>query len=264
MSDTSQQFETDPNSLKAWREDIKLALVFLTRLPVKLGFEVEERALQRAFRAFPIIGVLIGALSGLVLLIATQAGMPLVLAATLGILAGVLLTGALHEDGLADVADGFGGGQTVQEKLEIMRDSRIGTYGVIAIAFSLILRIGALASFADWMTAMGALIAAASLSRIAPLIVVSQLNPARTDGLAAQSSSPPRNIWVQGLILAICLFLMAVPFHMALIVLIVSALALWGFIKLAQRQIGGHSGDVCGAAQQVVEIVCLISLAGQI
>lgn len=264
MDDTSKQFETDRNSLKAWREDIALAIVFLTRIPLRLGFEIHERALQRALRAFPLIGVLIGAVGGGVLWIATLAGMPLLIAATLGVLAGVLITGALHEDGLGDVADGFGGGQTVSEKLAIMRDSRVGTYGVIAIVFSLVLRIAALGSFEDWFSATGALIAAASLSRLAPLIVISHLNPARTDGLAAQSASPSTSVWLQGIALALCLFFLAVPFPMALIVLVVSALALWGFMKLCERQIGGHSGDVCGAAQQVVEVVCLISLAGQI
>ena len=130
---------------------------------------------------------MVGLIGALVLALTALLGLPLLLRAGLSTAALVAATGALHEDGLADVADGFGGGTTRERKLEIMRDSRIGAYGAIALALALILRVGALAAALDggfWRGSLS-LILVAALSRAAALTPLALLAPARADGAGA-------------------------------------------------------------------------------
>src|SRR5437868_1519353 len=135
----------DPETLVA---DLKAALMFFTRLPIPNGAAMEEGALARATWAAPVAGVVVGLIGALVYWIAWKLNVPPLPSAVLALAATVAVTGALHEDGLADVADGFGGGKTIERKLEIMRDSRIGTYGVCALILSFMLRAGALSAIA--------------------------------------------------------------------------------------------------------------------
>ena len=172
--------------------DLKLCLVFMTRIPLRLGNT--DRSLAQAAALMPLVGVIVG-LAGAVALFAAQSlGLPPLSAAAIGVLATILLTGALHEDGLADVADGFGGGLGKARKLEIMRDSRIGSYGVIAIGLSLVLRIVLIAEIASrfeslWLVT-GSLIAAHTIGRGLLPSVMAALPLARGDGLAARADRP--------------------------------------------------------------------------
>ena len=129
--------------------DLLACLRFFTRLPLPaLPFDQSPHAppdMARIALMAPVAGAIIGAIAALALAIANLLGMPPLLGAALAIAALVIATGALHEDGLADVADGFGGGATRARKLEIMRDSRVGAYGAAALALALILRVAALA-----------------------------------------------------------------------------------------------------------------------
>jgi adenosylcobinamide-GDP ribazoletransferase len=143
--------------------------------------------IDRIAWAAPVAGVAVGLVGALVLALAALLGLPLLLRAAFATAALVAATGALHEDGLADVADGFGGGATRARKLEIMRDSSIGAYGAIAIALALILRVGALAAALDggfWRAAFSLTLVAA-LSRAAALTPLALLPPARADGAGA-------------------------------------------------------------------------------
>ena len=177
-------------------DDLLIALRFFSRLPVP---ETErERSLGAAGLAsaaalVPVAGAIIGILPAFVLLAAGGLGLPPVLAAPLAIATLALVTGALHEDALSDCADGFGGGRTRERKLEIMRDSRIGAFGGVALALSLYVRVTALAVIADRSagTAALVLVAAAALSRAASLWPLAWLPPARAEGVGAAAQPAP-------------------------------------------------------------------------
>ena len=138
-----------------WRDELRTAAMFLTRLPFRSG-DRGLPALGSTAWAFPLVGLGVGLAAGLVFGIASWLGLTGWLAAVFAVSAQIALTGALHEDGLADVADGFGGGKDAPAKLAIMRDSRIGVFGVITLVLSLAARIGALAALADTATVIAA------------------------------------------------------------------------------------------------------------
>src|SRR5436190_14670543 len=131
--------------MNEWLDDFKTSVAFLTRLPMPHPDGAMPGNFVRAHRLFPVVGALIGLAVGLVCLVLRSAGLPDLAAAALALGAGAILTGALHEDGLADVADGFGGGSDQAAKLEVMRDSRVGTYGVLVLITAFVAKVGALA-----------------------------------------------------------------------------------------------------------------------
>ena len=180
---------------RSWLEDrgleLKASLAFCTRLPLGRATSQSAKALANAVWALPVAGFVIGLIGAVIYALAHRLGLPAWPAATLSVSATLLITGALHEDGLADTADGFGGGASREQKLDIMRDSRIGTYGVCALVLSLALRIGVLASFADAYAVVGALIASHTAARAAMVMLMWLLPPARSDGLSYQAGSPP-------------------------------------------------------------------------
>ena len=168
--------------LKNWSEDIGLAIALLTRIPVPQPADVTPDRMARAQRAFPLVGAIVGLAAGLVDRCLLAIGIPELAAAAVALGAGALLTGALHEDGLADVGDGFGGGRDREKKLAIMRDSRIGTYGVLALLVSFVARCSALASL-PIAEIIPALIVAHALARAAIPVVTANMPFAREDGL---------------------------------------------------------------------------------
>jgi len=240
-----------------------LAVALLTRCPVPAWAHRGGAAIPQAFALFPWVGLMLGAVAGGVWFLARFAGLPPLVAA--GVTIGLLcwMTGALHEDGLADCADGFGGGRDRARKLDIMRDSRLGSYGVIALTLSLLLRIAALAALAPLPGAV-ALAVALILGRAAMPALMISLPPARQDGLGA-SLGPAGRLSVLlaligGTLLATALLL---PFDLpALLALPVAILAAGTLRTIAHRQIGGFTGDVLGATEQSVEIAVLVTLAG--
>lgn len=258
--DTSSTFEKTRQTAKAWWFDMQLGVIFLTRLPWKLNEEIAPQALNRALRTFPIIGLLVGGIAATVFGLTTLLNLPSLACALLAVLASILATGALHEDGLADVADGFGGGQTVERKLEIMRDSRVGAYGVLAMVIGVGLRVAALDGFEDWGLASAAIIGTACLSRTAPAMLLYFMEPARTDGLASTMEKPEKFQTLQTAMLGSALFLLCTPFAAGWMTLCFCVLGLMVFIKISEAQIGGQTGDVCGASQQITEIIALLCL----
>ncbi len=165
-------------------EDAALCLVFFTRLPLP-QLDLRGRTLAQAIWAAPVAGLAIAILAGLVYGLATEFGLAAGPAAALALSASLLATGGLHEDGLSDVADGFGGGRTRETKLEIMRDSRIGSYGAAALGLSLLLRWSALSEFGHPAHVLLALVAAHMASRGMAGAFMHLSPPARADGLAA-------------------------------------------------------------------------------
>jgi adenosylcobinamide-GDP ribazoletransferase len=241
--------------------DLKISILFCTRLPLAHSDPIEGRDLARASWAMPIAGALVGALGALVYWIAHRVGLPSLPAAAFALAATMAATGCLHEDGLADTTDGFGGGKNHEHKLEIMRDSRIGTYGTCALMISIILRWSALASIADPLPVTMALIAAHASAR-ATLPTFMRLVPqARSDGLSAFAGRPPRESTAAAGLLG----LIALGFGLGPVTAIIGLLLLSSagvfMAWLSVKQIGGQTGDVLGALEQINEILILLTAA---
>jgi adenosylcobinamide-GDP ribazoletransferase len=212
---------------------------------------------------FPVVGALIGAAVGLICLGLRYLGVPDLAAAALALGASAILTGALHEDGLADVADGFGGGRDRAAKLEIMRDSRLGTYGALILLVSFSAKLSALAAIPDGYV-VPALIAAHALARgILPLMSLN-LPYARNDGLARNAGQPDASTAALAAVLALMLALVSLSWRNALLSAFVAGLSALGIAWLARRQIGGQTGDVLGGAEQVGETAILVLLAARL
>ena len=246
--------------------DIADALRFFTRLRMGGPGAAATLDIDRIAWAAPVAGVAVGLIGALVLGVTAALGLPLLLRAAFATAALVAATGALHEDGLADVADGFGGGATRARKLEIMRDSRIGAYGAIAIALALILRIGALAAALDggfWRATLSLMLVAA-LSRAAALTPLALLPPARADGAGAAAglldSNALAGAWGSALVIAVALGLVALGLAHVLLAALISGAGAWAMVAMARRAIGGQTGDVAGAAQQCGEIAAWCGL----
>ncbi len=238
--------------------DLAAALGLLTRLPVRASRAARERGARAAW-AYPLAGALVGALAGLAGWAALALGLPGPVAAGLLLSVQVVLTGALHEDGLADVADGFWGGWTPARRLEIMRDSRIGAYGALALILTLGLRWSSLAALPP-EALLPAAIAAGALSRAGMVAVMAALPPARAEGLSARVGRPAAVTAALGGALALALAGLAVGPAAAFVAATAVSIAAVGMAALARSRIGGQTGDVLGATQQAGELAALIAL----
>lgn len=239
--------------IRARLAEAHLAVLLLTRLPMpRLADPVPT--LAQSVWAYPLAGLVVGAISALALFATLALGLPPVLAAGLAVTLQVIITGALHEDGLADVADGFWGGRERVRRLEIMRDSRIGSYGVAALVLSLGLRwqgVAALAATSPAL-AMAGLIGLAILSRAACGVLMAALPAARPEGMGRYASGAAWQRVLAGGAMAmgaaLGLGLPVVP------LLVVQGALVLGLMQVARAKIGGQTGDVLGAAQQLAEI----------
>ena len=241
--------------------DLRMAASFVTILPVASSKPAGDGAIARATWALPVAGLLVGLAGALVYKIASRLGLPPDLAAPLALATTALITGALHEDGLADTADGLGGGRTRERKLEIMRDSRIGTYGVCALILSFGLRWSALATIANPWSVMLALCAAHAAARAGVPAFMSLVPPARPDGLSASAGSPPGRSVAVAFALGTLVLALALGPGKALVGLVLLSLAGLMLARLAIRQIGGQTGDILGAFEQTGEILILLVAA---
>lgn len=238
-----------------------LAVQFLTRIPVPRDLPFSDDLLIRATKYYPLVGALIGALGGAVLWLSALA-LPGVAAVILSLAATLLLTGAFHEDGLADAADGLGGGLTRERALEIMRDSRIGTYGAVTLGTALALKISLLSALspgAAWV----ALIAGHALGRMAAVHVVATTRYARDVGakFVAPSVTPDgyRVAVAQSLVVLIGLVWVFGPgpaaLAMGLCILLPHI-----YRQMFLRKIGGYTGDCLGGTQQIGELSVYLGL----
>lgn len=232
--------------------DIPTALALLTRLPVRAGF---DRTAQAAW-AWPVVGLVVGGTASLAAWVGLASGLPAPIVAGVVLAVQIVLTGAMHEDGLADCADGFWGGFDRARRLEIMRDSHLGVYGAIALVLGIGLRWTALAALLSEPAYAGALVAAAVLSRAAMLGVAAALPHARADGLSVATGRPGARVAATGIALSFPTMVVTGP------VAAFVALAAAGCCGLIARvRIGGQTGDVLGATQQMTEIAALLSMA---
>ncbi|MCX5514659.1 adenosylcobinamide-GDP ribazoletransferase [Kaistia algarum] len=249
--------------------DLAAATAFLTVVP-SMGDEAKSGQLpdfRRAARAFPLVGALVGAVGGIVLLLASALHLPPLAAALLAVVATIALTGALHEDGLADTFDGLAGGRTIERRLEIMRDSRIGTYGALALVLSVGLRVALLAAYlpaSPWQGAL-ALVATEAIGRTAIVWLWSNEPPARPDGLAATLGAPDQEAMGAALVIGAGIGMIAgsltAGVFAALISLAAAALATVVTADWSRRRIGGRTGDILGAAEQLAALASLLALA---
>lgn len=230
------------------------SVAFLTRLPIRLETPLP---LAAAVPGFPLAGALVGGIAAAVLAVALWLGIPPLPAALLAVGASVVATGALHEDGLADSADGLFCGKPRERVLDIMRDSRIGSFGALALILSVGLRAGSLATLAD---GAAALVAVHALSRGWLPWLMWQDMPARSDGLAVDAGKPEqgRVFWAAGLGLAIAAI--AIGPLPALLAAAIAAAAALVVAALARKRLGGYTGDTLGAAEQAAEIGALLAL----
>jgi adenosylcobinamide-GDP ribazoletransferase len=248
--------------LKERAADFAASVLFLTRLRYGPAEPVGGAAIARAAWAFPIVGVVVGCVGAVVYALAWRAGLPSWPAAALTIAATMAVTGALHEDGLADTTDGFGGGGTRERKLDIMRDSRIGVYGVCALTLSILLRVSALASLGAPALVVPALIAAHGTARAVVPAFMFFLPPARSDGLSAGAGQPPGESVAAAVLLGLLILVLCLGLWPGLAALILLAIVAAFLGWLSVSQIDGQTGDVLGAVEQAGEIVILLVALG--
>jgi adenosylcobinamide-GDP ribazoletransferase len=239
---------------EGWLDDLRLTFAFLTRLPVSVP--VPAPRLAEAARVFPLAGALVGLAGGLVYAAGLSLGLPALAAALFALAATALSTGALHEDGLADTADGLGGGRDRAERLAIMSDSRIGSFGVLALLFSVLARASLLAALPAW-SGLAALVAAHALGRAVLPLVMARGHPAKTSGLGASAGTPPDATALTALAIGAVLAYLALGPIVGALTLAAALAAAYALARLARRLIGGYTGDILGAIEQLGEIAVL-------
>jgi len=217
--------------------------------------------LANTVRAWPVVGLAIGALSGGMLWGVANLGLHPLAASFVALSVAALATGALHEDGLADVADGFGGGDTKAKKLRIMRDSRIGAFGVITLVMMTGFKASALAGFNAPGFAATALLCAHVLSRsFLPMLMVA-MPSARKSGLGQGAGVPSTENAVMAAMIGILMAVLTLGLGPGLVASAMAGLSVSAIGWLANRQIQGFTGDVLGAAQQLAEALIIAGLA---
>jgi adenosylcobinamide-GDP ribazoletransferase len=273
MAEMQSESRQDGPDWPGWLAATAICIRFYSRLPVpRLPGEGDLYALpdfRLVPRAVPLAALVIALPAALVMLAGGLAGINPYLAATLAITALVLTTGAFHEDGLADAADGLFGGATPERRLEIMKDSRIGSYGAMALGLSLLLRVTALAAIlaaAGPWAGPAMVLAAAPWSRAEGVRLLATQPPARSSGASAAVGQPSMaTAWTAltlSLVLGLATTLAAgLPPAGLVLGLLLASLAVTGLARLARRLIGGQTGDILGAAQQIAEIAIYCGFA---
>ncbi|MCJ7446240.1 MAG: adenosylcobinamide-GDP ribazoletransferase [Bacteroidales bacterium] len=247
------------------------AVMFYTRMPCPKWVEHSPVYLNKTSRYFPLIGWITGTVFFISLYLSLVI-FPIEIAVVISMISGILLTGAFHEDGFADVCDGFGGGWKKQRILEIMKDSRIGTYGVIGLALLLLLKFYtlkyiiniAVPNLNNSITLLLIFVSAHSVSRLAAISIVFTHQYIREDEESKAKSVVRNYSWKEvigsfffGLVPLICLALYQLQIIYALIPLLFARFMLSGYFK---KWIGGYTGDCLGATQQVCEVVYYLSI----
>jgi adenosylcobinamide-GDP ribazoletransferase len=238
------------------------AVMFFSRLPVFRFFEDTADYRNKHIRYLPLVGILLGALKALAFLLANQI-FPKDISIVLSMVTGLILTGAFHEDGLADTADGFGGGFTRERVLAIMKDSRIGTYGAVTLICAFGLKFMLFNNLATHQIPL-AIIIAAGASRIFPILLVSTASYVSEDN-AAKSKFVASHISATGLTLAVICGIIPLLFYCCRLKLLLSFIPLLAIFMLLRlytlKRIGGYTGDVLGAFQQIFELLLLMNMS---
>ena len=238
--------------------DIRIALSLSTILPVGPARPIDNGEIAQASWALPVAGLVVGLAGAIVYVIVRRMGLPSDPAAVLVLSATVLLTSAIHEDGLADTADGLGGGKSREQKLEIMRDSRIGTFGACALLLAMLARWSALATIAEPASVASALVVAHVTARAQLPAFMWLVPPARSDGLSAGAGQASLQSALIAAGLGFLCLVLGLGFGKAILGLLLLALIGLGWAFIATRQVGGQTGDILGALEQIGEIAILL------
>jgi adenosylcobinamide-GDP ribazoletransferase len=235
------------------------AVQYFTRIRVPAWVGHAQEQLTGAVRYFPVVGIIVGLSGAAVLWLAAQV-LPSPLPAILSTVITILMTGALHEDGLADTFDGLGGGATRERALQIMKDPRIGTYGTLALILVLLLKVAALSSLPTW-TAMAALVSAHAFSRFCAVIMISG---GRYVGSAERSRAAPAVEHTRASDVCIAALFGIAPLALCEFDAIAASVVALVLLGLAWRwqvtRLGGYTGDTLGATQQITEVSFYIAL----
>lgn len=244
------------------------ALAFLSRIAVpQRWFAGYSGSLADTVRGFPLAGMIIALPASLVLLVGNLLDLPDIVSAVLGVTTLIITTGALHEDGLADVADGFYGGTLAERRLEIMKDSAIGSYGTLALIISIMARAALLATILDELDLFHAILVTLATEVASRAVLVKfwqSLPSARLGGVADMAGTPNTNAANFSLIfgaatIVICYGLAGGPLAV-IAAACLTALVFLGFSTLCRAKIGGQTGDTLGAMQQLATIALQLGL----
>jgi adenosylcobinamide-GDP ribazoletransferase len=259
MGSEAMAHDTD-NSHIATPWDIAAALGLLSRLPVRINTDRATARGAASAWAYPLVGLILGSLACAIGQIALWFGLPNSLAAGLTLATLVIITGALHEDGLADTADGLWGGWDKNHRLKIMKDSHTGVYGVLALTLGLGLRWQALILIIDHNVLWPAVLVTAMISRAAMVPIMARLPHAREDGLSRSVGRPTTQtaLIACGIAAFACVILLQIN---GLWLLTAALLVTLTCAAIANAKIEGQTGDILGATQQINEIAMLLTLA---
>ena len=264
MTSPQDSFSQRPSSFDEWVQAFREQASFFTGMSFGTNAGAPRWPLANVLPVLPFVGAAVGLAAGLVFAIVRGLAGPGWLAAVLAVGAAVLITRALHEDGLADTADGLGPhALEPPRRLEIMRDSRNGTFGVLALVLSVLIKVACLAQFSG-ATGLVVLIAAHALSRAVLAYPLLAYAPVHADGLGAMAGKPSdQDVWLTIVLGAALAFLLL--FGKGLLVAIVAPAAAlaaaWVASQWIARRLGGYTGDTLGAVQQKAEIAVLVAAA---
>lgn len=256
-------FEPPGRFFTGWWRDFARATIFLTRIPLDVAVDNAARPLAAAARGFPLVGLVVGIAGAMTLLVANALGLPQFASALLAVAATVAVTGGLHEDGLADTADGMMAAKDREGTLAIMRDSRIGAFGALALIVVVGLKVSALEAL-EPSVAAAAFVAAEVGGRAMLPVILRMMKPARHDGLGFDAGRPAREELLAANILAALVILLMLGLVMGIVAIVAgAAVGLLAARGIAAR-IGGHTGDVLGAVQQLTATTILLAASAVI
>ncbi|MBC2833903.1 adenosylcobinamide-GDP ribazoletransferase [Paragemmobacter straminiformis] len=247
--------DTDPARLAL--QDLVSAFGLLTRLPVPQGWPMRGAA---SAWAWPVVGLAVALVAAAAGSLALALGLPAGVAAAVTLAASALVTGAMHEDGLADTTDGLFGGWSRERRLEIMKDSAIGSYGTLALVFTALTRWSALTALMAAGAHWAGLVAAAALGRAAMAVVMQALPNARDTGLSSSVGRPGPRIAAASAAIALVIAALATG-TASFAIVPTAALAALAVALLARARIGGQTGDILGATQFLAETAALATAA---
>ncbi|WNC70110.1 adenosylcobinamide-GDP ribazoletransferase [Thalassotalea nanhaiensis] len=242
-----------------------LALSFFSRLPVPATVDYSPQLLNQSGRYFSLVGLVL-ALLLLAFYQSVLLFLPVSIALILLIIASLLLTGAFHEDGLADMADGIGGGITINQRLAIMKDSRLGTYGTVSIVSALALKYVLLVELAQQQLLIASILVGYSLSRATAASLIFDMNyvsdneTSKSKPLAMKQTV--KELWLLLVIGALPLVLL--PLNTVVIIVVMLAIFRFSFKYWLNKRLGGYTGDCLGAAQQIAELLIYLSIVANI
>ena len=242
-------------------KDILSALMFLSKIPIPWD-KISETPpdFNRSFWAFPLVGFILGIISGLLFLILFYIGLPIIISVTIGVFFSIILTGALHEDGLADTIQGFSGGKDREHILELMRSSNIGTYGALSLIILVFLKIGTLSSLGmqNYWYVFSGFIVSGAIGRSMIVFLRSISEPISNSDVNELSKKMEGSILWSSLGLAFLITVIFSPFWVAIIGFTLCIIQTYGVMAYADKKIGGVTGDILGANEQISEINFLI------